>query len=39
MLAILVLAGCQGNRETTTGSVASLLKQGDGVFIHITQCL
>lgn len=38
LLAIVAFNGCQGNRETTTGSVATPSEARDGVFIHITQC-
>lgn len=38
ILTMLTLAGCQGNRETNTGAVATPSEVRDGVFIHITQC-
>ncbi|MGE5347898.1 MAG: peroxiredoxin [Actinomycetota bacterium] len=38
ILAVLALAGCQGNRETTTGAPATPSEVRDGVFIHITHC-
>jgi predicted metal-binding protein len=38
ILAVLAITGCQGNRETTTGTDAISSEVRDGVFIHITQC-
>jgi predicted peroxiredoxin len=38
ILAVLAITGCQGNRETTTGTAATASEVRDGVFIHITQC-